>query len=118
LFFLFWRFSFLFFHSTGIHILHTFWNLLGLLFFCFHIGNIVLFESSISSASHFEGEKAKLGLPSLLFLSPARSSRLMTLCFVTAGAVDGFSAGILFSTHVLSPHPSIIYSALSKINLL
>jgi hypothetical protein len=57
-------------------------------------------------------------LPSLLFLSTASSSRLMTLRFVTAGALDDFSTGILSSTHVLSPHPSIVYSAFPKINLL
>ena len=57
-------------------------------------------------------------LPSLLFLSPTSSSRLMTLRFVTAGALDDFSTGILASTHVLSPHPSIVNSAFPKINLL
>jgi hypothetical protein len=57
-------------------------------------------------------------LPSLLFLSPASSSRLMTLGFVTASALDDFSTCILSSTHVLSPHPSIVNSVFSKINLL
>jgi hypothetical protein len=57
-------------------------------------------------------------LPSLLFLSPTSSSRLMTLRFVTASALDDFSTGILSSTHVLSPHPSIVNSAFSQINLL
>jgi hypothetical protein len=57
-------------------------------------------------------------LPSLLFLSPASSSRLMTLRFVTASALDDFSTCIPSSTHVLSPHPSIVNSVFSKINLL
>jgi len=42
----------------------------------------------------------------------------MTLRFVTASALDDFSTGILSSTHVLSPHPSIVNGALSQINLL
>jgi hypothetical protein len=42
-------------------------------------------------------------LPSLLFLSATSSSRLMTFCFVTNGAIHGFSTGILFLSHVLPP---------------
>jgi len=52
-------------------------------------------------------------LPSLLFLSPTSSSRLMTLLFVHIH----FSTEILFSTRVPSPHLSIANGVLSKINL-
>ena len=57
-------------------------------------------------------------LPSLLLLSPASSSRLMTLLFVTASAFLRFSSGILFFSHVLSPHGSIVNSNFYRINLL
>jgi hypothetical protein len=54
-------------------------------------------------------------LSSLLFFSSTSSSRLMSLRFVTMSALLGFSAGILFSTHVLSPNLSIVNCVLSKI---
>jgi len=67
----------------------------------------------------YKDELAKVAfLPSLLFLSTSSSSRLMTLRFVTARAIDGFSTAILSTTHVLSPHIPIVNSILSKINLL
>jgi hypothetical protein len=51
-------------------------------------------------------------LPSLLFLSSTSSSRLMALLF----ARFRFSpAGILISTHVMSPDLSIVNCVLSKI---
>ena len=51
-------------------------------------------------------------LPSLLFLSSTSSSRLLALLF----ASFRFSpAGILISTHVLSPNLSILNCVLSKI---
>ena len=57
-------------------------------------------------------------LPSLLFFSPASSSRLMTLRFVTASALKDFSTGILLSAHVSSPHLSIVNRIFSRMNLL
>jgi len=60
-----------------------------------------------------EGRKAAF-LPSLLLLSAASSSSLMTLRSITPGTLDGFSAGILVSAHVLSPHLSIVNSVLPK----
>jgi hypothetical protein len=61
---------------------------------------------------------ARASLPSLLFLSPTSSSRLMTLRFITASALKDFSTGILLSTHVSSPHLSIANRIFSNINLL
>jgi hypothetical protein len=52
---------------------------------------------------------------SLLFFSFMSSSRLMSLRLVTTSALLGFSTGILFSTHVLSPNLPIVNCALSKI---
>ena len=57
-------------------------------------------------------------LPSFLFLSSSSSSRLMPPRFVTTSVLLGFSTGILFSTHALSPHLLIVNSILSEINLL
>jgi hypothetical protein len=67
----------------------------------------------------YKDDRAKAALlPSLLFLSPTSSSRLMTLLFVHASVGIHFSTAILFFTHVLSPHLSIANSLLPKINLL
>jgi hypothetical protein len=57
-------------------------------------------------------------LPSLLLLSATRSSGLMTLRSITPGTLDGFSAGILVSTHIQSPRFSIVnmYSSQNKLS--
>jgi hypothetical protein len=54
-------------------------------------------------------------LPSLLFLSPASSSRLSASRFVAAGTLLGLSTGILFFTYALSPPFSTAGSILSSV---
>ena len=96
------------------HFLEPAWTAIFLLPHWEHRSFLVIY---FICQSYFGGEKAKLGYHLLFCFFPPRAPRLMTLSSVTASAIDRFSAGILVSTHVLSPQLSIVYSAFFKINL-
>jgi hypothetical protein len=80
--------------------------------------SLIPLSTPFTTRAH-EGKRGKVAfLSSFLFLSPTSSPRLMTLRSVTASAIDGFSTGILVSTHVPSPHLSVVNSVFPKISLL